>query len=180
MKQQDPTWQQQRAREELLLRFLKAYDEGNLEVFGAILQQAENDPELDTLIWTVFPTYLREEGIHPASEEEKERLFAILQQPIPPAQEKPEPLPLTLADVAARIQVELTLHRAKYTDPHIIQVALNTLVQSHDPLPDQIDLRTIQAIFLQHGLTVPSAFHESFLEMTQLLQNEKNQSASIT
>jgi hypothetical protein len=174
MEHQDPAWQQQRAREELLLRFLKAYDEGNLEVFGAILQQAENDPELDTLIWTVFPTYLREEGIHPASEEEKERLFAILQQPIPPAQERSEPLPLTLADVAAKIQVELTLHRAEYTNPHVIQVALNTLVQSHDPLPDPIDLRTIQAILSQHRLTVPSSFYDIFLETARQLREKRS------
>src|SRR5438105_10030917 len=109
MEHQDPAWQQQRAREELLLRFLKAYDEGNLEVLGAILQQAEHDPELDAAIWSVFPTYLSEQGIHPEPEKESEQLATLLQKPLPSAWKKPEPLPLTVAEVAARIQVELTL-----------------------------------------------------------------------
>jgi hypothetical protein len=173
MEHQDPAWQQQRAREELLLRFLKAYDEGNLEVFGAILQQAEHDPELDAAIWSVFPTYLSEQGIHPEPEKESERLAALLQKPLPPDWKKPEPLPLAVAEVAARIQVELTLHRTAYANPAAIQAALNMLVQSHDPLPDPLDLRSIQALFLQYGLIVPPAFGTIFLETAHVLQEKR-------
>lgn len=162
MERQDPGWQQQRAREELLLRFLKAYEEGNLEVFGAILQQAEKDPELDALIWEVFLTYLREEKHIEASAVES--LSAVLQQPLPSDWKMPEPLPLTVADVAAQIQVDLTLHRAKYADAHLIQRALNTLVWSHDLLPDPIDLRAIQTILFQYELVVPPIFAEIFLQ----------------
>ncbi len=68
-------------REALLLLFLQAYDDGNIEVFGAVLEQAEADPELDALIWDVFPTFLSERGIMPFPEEEKEELLAFLRQP---------------------------------------------------------------------------------------------------
>ena len=103
MERQDSAWQQQRAREELLLLFLKSYEEGNLEVFGAILEQAETDPELDTLIWSAFLTHLSQKGIHPAPEEEKEGLIALLQQSLLSNRKRPEPPPLTLADIAARM-----------------------------------------------------------------------------
>lgn len=155
----------------MLLRFLKAYDDGNLEVFGAILQQAENDPDLDTLIWATFPAYLREaEHIYP---KEKEKLVAFLQQSLPSDWKTPEPLPLTLADIAARIHVELTLHRAEYVDSHALRRALNILVQSHDPLPLDLDLRTIHAIFLHYGLPIPPTFDKLFLKATRFLQEKR-------
>ncbi len=172
MERQGSVWQQQRAREELLLRFIKAYEEGNLEVFGAILQEAEGDPELDTLIWDVFPTYLREEEhIYPL---ERDSLSSILQQAYPDNWKKPEPLPLTLADVAARMQVELTLHREMYADPLAIQRALNTLVRSHDLLPSQLDQSTVQMIFVQHDLAVSPAFSNGFLHTARLLQEKRS------
>lgn len=173
MERQDSAWQQQRVREELLLLFLKSYEEGNLEVFGAILEHAETDPELDSLIWNAFLAHLSEKGIHPAPEEEKEELIAFLQQSFPSNRERSEPLPLTLADVAARMQVELILHRADYADLPAIRRALDTFVQFRDPLPDTLDLRTLQAIFLECGLTVPSPFYNAFLQAAQRLQEKR-------
>ncbi|TMC21445.1 MAG: hypothetical protein E6J34_09555 [Chloroflexi bacterium] len=173
MERQDSAWQQQRAREELLLLFLKSYEEGNLEVFGAILEQAETDPELDTLIWSAFLTHLSQKGIHPAPEEEKEGLIALLQQSLLSNRKRPEPPPLTLADIAARMQVELILHRADYADLPAIRRALDTLVQFRDPLPDPLDLLTIQAIFLECGLAVPSPFDNAFLQAARRLQEKR-------
>jgi hypothetical protein len=169
MERQDSTKQQQLAREELLLRFIKAYEEGNLEVFSAILEQAKIDPELDTLIWDVFPTYLYEE--EHISLQERDSLSSILRQT---GASKSEASELSLADVAARMQVELTLHREMFTDPLTVQRALNTLVRSHDPLPSQLDQSIVQMIIFQHGLAVPPAFSNVFLRTARSLQEKRS------
>lgn len=69
----------QKQREALLCLFLQAYEDGNLEIFSAVLEQAEADPELETLIWGTYLSHLSEKGIHPAPEEEKEQLLAFIQ-----------------------------------------------------------------------------------------------------
>ena len=63
------------------MRFLLASEEGHFELCGAILAQAEQDPELGEALWETLKEYLQEEGfpLAPADpQEEQARLAALL------------------------------------------------------------------------------------------------------
>jgi hypothetical protein len=175
MEHSDLFLQQQLVRIEFLSRFLQAYVQANLEVFGAILQHADSDPVLQALIWNIFPVYLREEEhIHGAMQEQE--LHRLLEHPQPLAytRKKPSPLPLTVADVAARVQVDFLLHRDDYEDHYAIQRALTILTQSHDPLITPVSAPTIEALFSHWGLPVPPSLKQAFLQTAVLLQEQEH------
>lgn len=53
--------QQERAQEEVLLRFFQAYDEGYPSVLAAIVHHAEQDEAFKAVLWDMVLIYLVEE-----------------------------------------------------------------------------------------------------------------------
>lgn len=173
MEDTDSHLHQQLVRVELLHRFLAAYIQGNLEVFEAILHQATFDPTLQALLLNVFPVYLREEE---HINEEMYRAFdtqMLLEQSLSDKRKSHQSLPLTIADVAAKVQVEFILHRTEYTEHQAIQKALNILTQTHEWVTEPIGVSSIEDLFAERGLVVPRSLKQVFLrEALHLLQQK--------
>jgi hypothetical protein len=163
----------ERAREELLLRFLQAYDVKNTTVLSSIIQHAEQDQPLKTILWETVPTYLSEED-HLTSKEAGERLEALFEQ----SQEKP--VSRSLARVAAQLQIHLAYQKELLQEVRAnfsgILKALSIFIQSEELLPDTVDLPWVQNLFQRYHFLLPTSFALQFLQTARELSPKKDTS----
>jgi len=100
-----------RQRELALHRYIQAFDQGDLDVIEAVLNEALNDPELDQQIASVNAAMHAEAGLQ-SIEKDAEVVRSLLLRHMPsavlPAEEEPAP---TVGDVAARIQADLAIRQ---------------------------------------------------------------------
>lgn len=175
MDKQQPTREQRLMREKALFAYMDAYERGDFDTMSKVLEQAEQDPELGNLIWNVLAAYQAEE-----EEERRENDVVLVRQllrqhipagwnTVPDAADIP---PLTVSDVVARMQADEAVKGS-------VKQELNTFVQqlrqSTVPLPANLGLHSIRALFAQLGLRVSKQLQKVFSETALFLTAGREQ-----
>jgi len=124
--------------DEVGLRLLDALDAGNLDAVGALWEQAAADPDLERALGELTDGLATEEGPERTWEADAERVRALLRRAMPSAfPAEAEPGPLTVGDVAARVQADVALGgRLSAAD----REANARLLGDRTPLPDDLGL----------------------------------------
>ena len=175
MDKQQPTREQLLMREKALFAYMDAYERGDFDTMSRVLQQAEQDLELGDLIWNVLAAYQAEE-----EEERRENDVVLVRQllrqhlpsgwdAVPDVEDIP---PLTVSDVIARMQADEAVKGS-------VKQELNTVVQqlrqSTVPLPANLGLHGIRALFSHLGLRVSKQLQKVFSETALFLTAGREQ-----
>ncbi len=172
------------AREKAVYLYFRALERGDNEAMARILKQAENDAQLDAMIWQGHQLELTERD---ASEQKEaaETLVDALEEAFPgKVLQSPEPVfeappPLTLANVAARLQSDESA-QGNLISEHADRNALNQLSQMHEQcLPPRLTPRHLKKLFAQLGLQTTQRFQEQFKEAAVFLSMGRGQSTYL-
>lgn len=172
------------AREKAVYLYFRALERGHNEVMARILKQAENDAQLEAMIWEGHQLELAERDLSEQTEASKTLVGAleeafpgkVLQSPEPVFQAPP---PLTLADVAARLQTEESAQGTLISAP-ADRNALSQLSQMREQgLPPRLTPRHLKKLFAQLGLQTTQRFQEQFKEAAVFLSMGRGHSAHL-
>src|SRR6185312_12466862 len=95
---------------ETALRYLDALDSGDVNVLSELWQKAESNPELEHLLNELTDGLAIEEGPAATWESDAAQVRSLLREHLPSAIPAETDLPpLTVGDVAAKLQVDSTL-----------------------------------------------------------------------
>jgi hypothetical protein len=175
MDKQQPTREQRLARERAILTYMDAYERGDFDTMSMVLQQAEHDSELGDLLWNVLAAYQAEED-----DERRENEVILVRQlllqhlpsaweGIPEASDVP---PLTVSDVVARIQAD---EEVKGSVKQELKTVAPRLRQSTVPLPANLGLHGVRALFAQLGLRASKQLQKVFSETALFLTAGREQ-----
>jgi hypothetical protein len=153
--------------DEVGLRFLDALDAGNLDAVGALWEQAAADPELERSLGELTDGLAVEEGPERTWEADAERVRALLRRTLPSAfPAEAEPGPLTVADVAARVQSDPALGgRLSAAD----REANARLLADRTPLPDDLGLPRFERWRAALGVEAGPHYWRAFRQAAVLL-----------
>jgi hypothetical protein len=158
----DAEWQ----RELALQRYIEAFDRGDLDGITDVLAQAETDPELDRRLAGVNAALHADAGLQPV-EEQARLVRRLLVQHLPsglPREDEP-PAPLTVGDVAAKLQAERAAGPAPVTDRDANARLLGNLT----PLPERVTTGTIARLAEQLGVAASTRYWEAFRRAATIL-----------
>ncbi len=103
--------QEQQVREKALYQYLSAFEYGDFELMGTVLQKAVQDPLLEAMILEAHGYYQAEEQITLRGDEREKILQMVLEHLPSDIREEQDEIaipPLAVADVIANIEQELT------------------------------------------------------------------------
>lgn len=158
-----------RRREQLLDRYIRAFDTGDLAAIGGILAEAEVDPELDRQLVGVNEALYEAAGLPPAPEVAAP-LRRLLADPLPSAfppagGDLGEPA-LTVGEVAARLRVD----RAALTLPAADRLANERLIACATALPETITAPGLARLAATLGAEASPRYWEVFRRVALLLK----------
>lgn len=147
--------------EKIIYRYISALEQGDFETLTTILQQAEQDPELETMLWEVSEHYGNEyeqiaqtNSINIVEQLIEEHLPSAVQ-----ANTEEDLPPLTIGDVMARLQ-------STATTPNNVRREASDLAEriSHKnvPLPAKLNRQSLSQVFEQLELSVSKSFQTLF------------------
>ena len=167
--------EQHLAREKALHRYMDAFERNDFEVMSQVLAQAEQDADLETLIWEVHAAYAAEEE-YEQREHEVEQLRQLLRQHLPSGLETPLTLeempPLTVSDVIARMQADEAVRGS--VKQELLSVA-QRLRQSNQALPEQLGLHGVRTLFAQLGVQASKQLQKLFSQTALFLTSGRQQ-----
>jgi len=167
--------EQRFAREKALHRYMDAFELNDFEVMSQILAQAEQDADLETLIWEVHAAYAADEE-YEQREHEVEQLRQLLRQHLPSGLETPLTLeempPLTVSDVIARMQADEAVRGS--VKQELLSVA-QRLRQSNQALPEQLGLHGVRTLFAQLGVQASKHLQKLFSQTALFLTSGRQQ-----
>ena len=148
-------------REKIIYRYINALEQGDFETLSTILQQAEQDPALETMLWEVSKQY-GDEYEQMVQTSDIATVEQLIQEHLPSAKQadmEEDLPPLTVADVVNRLQ--------STTDtPNNVKKEASDLVGkiSHKnvTLPAKINRKSLSQVFEQLGLSVSKSFQTMF------------------
>lgn len=170
-----PTREQRLAREKALHRYMDAFERNDFDTMSQVLAQAEQDPELENLIWEVHAAYAAEEEVE-QREHDVEQVQHLLRRHLPSGWETPVNIedmpPLTISDVAARMQADEAVRGS-------VKQELNNVVQrlrqSNTTLPENLGLRSVRDLFAQLGVQASKQLQKLFSETALFLRSGRQQ-----
>src|SRR5262245_59327986 len=149
MMHERPNADQERQRELTVYQYVLAFDRGDLDTIEEIVRQAESDPELDRQLAGVNAALHAEAGLQLPKEQAQEvRRLLVRHMPTAMAETEEEP-PLTVGEVAARVQSDPPTSRT--LSPADL-LANRQLIGSKVPLPAQATTATIAKLARDLGL----------------------------
>lgn len=168
------------AREKAVYLYFRAFEHGDNEAMARILKQAETDGLLEAMIWQGHQL----ENAASAEVEQSEAattLVSALEEAFPgkvlsaPQAVFAEMPPLTVADVAARLQTDESAQGQSISAP-ADRSALQQLSQMQEQyLPAHLTPRHLKAFFTQLGLQTTQRFQEQFKEAAVFLRMGRQQ-----
>lgn len=163
----------QNKRERILYQYSLALEAGDFDTLGEILALAENDLELGRMIEEVNEVY-QAEHTQTADVDARHLVQQLLQEHLPSAfAEEVESVPLTVGDVAAKIQTDAALRGAAQKETLTV---VRKLHNNPTPIPIPIRLPDIKQLFQQLGITVNARFEKLFQDTATLLLMGRGQS----
>jgi hypothetical protein len=167
--------EQHLAREKALHRYMDAFERNDFKVMSQVLAQAEQDEDLETLIWEVHAAYAAEEE-YEQREHEVEQVRQLLHQHLPSGLETPlmleEMPPLTVSDVIARIQADEAVRGSAKQE---LQSIAQQLRQLNQPLPEQLGLHGVRTLFSQLGVQTSKQLQKLFSQTALFLTSGRQQ-----
>ncbi len=174
MNEQNPR-EQHLAREKALHRYMDAFERNDFEVMSQVLAQAEQDEDLETLIWEVHAAYAADEE-YEQREHEVEQVRQLLRQHLLSGLETPLTLeempPLTVSDVIARMQADEAVRGS--VKQELLSVA-QRLRQSNQALPEQLGLHGVRTLFAQLGVQASKHLQKLFSQTALFLTSGRQQ-----
>jgi hypothetical protein len=167
--------QEQLVREKALYQYLSAFEHGDFESMGTILQKAVQDPLLEAMILEAHEYYQAEEQLTLRGEE-REKILQMVLEHLPSGiwEEQDEmaiPL-LTVADVIAKMQQDRALTGSIKQE---IQMISEQMPSPQHPLPVTLNLKNIYHLFEQLGLSVSTRVQKLFREKAIFLSMAREQ-----
>ena len=167
--------EQHLSREKALHCYMDAFERNDFEVMSQVLAQAEQDADLEMLIWEVHAAYAAEEE-YEQREHEVEQVRQLLRQHLPSGLETPLTLeempPLTVSDVIARMQADEAVRGS--VKQELLSVA-QRLRQSNQALPEQLGLHGVRTLFAQLGVQASKQLQKLFSQTALFLTSGRQQ-----
>lgn len=151
----------ERGYELALHRYIKALDSADFETVAEVLTLAETDPELDRRIAAVNDAIYAEAGLTPR-EQQAQTVRKLLAQHIPSGMPQPEPeapAPLTVGDVAAKLQADQATGRPTLLSDRDTNTRL---LGNTTPLPDRMTEAAITRLATDLGAGGSERYWEEF------------------
>ncbi len=172
------------AREKAVFLYFRALERGDHETIARIWKQAESDEKLEAMIYEGHQLEIAEVEAQ-ERETAAQTLVGALENAFPgKVLQSPEPVfhevpPLTVADVAARLQTDESAQGNLISVP-ADRSALQQLSQMRDEnLPARLTPRHLKNLFAQLGLQTTQRFQEQFKEAAVFLRIGRGQSAYL-
>ena len=161
-------------REKIIYRYISALEKGDFETLTDILHQAEQDSELENMLWEVSEQYGNE--YEQAAQANSIAIVEhLIQEHLPSAAQtdtEEDLPPLTLGDVVGRLQSNTT------TPNHIKREAADLasrISRTNVPLPTKLNRQSFSQVFEQLGLSVSKSFQNLFHKTAILLSMGREQ-----
>lgn len=161
------------ALEKILLRYSVALDKGDFETLAAILHDAEQDPELEQMLLELNDLYAAELD-DAAQADDVAAVRGLVQTHLASglAEPAPEPPPLTVGHVLARIHADAAL-RGQVERAALAATRPYQTVET--PLPADLSLRGVGKLLEQVGVQVNRRFQNLFRDTAILMRMGRNQ-----
>jgi hypothetical protein len=152
--------------DEVGLRLLDALDAGDLDAVAALWERAAADPELEGVLGELTDGLAVQEGPEAGWQADARRVEALLRRTMPSAFPAAEPGPLTVGDVAARVQADGALAgRLSAAD----REANARLLADRTPLPDDLGLPHFERWRAALGVEAGPHYWRAFRQAAVLL-----------
>jgi hypothetical protein len=160
---------------ETALRYLDALDAGDVNVLAELWEQAALNPELEQLLGELTDGLAIEEGPAAAWETDAARVRNLLREHLPSAfPADAEPPPLTVGDVAARLQADNAL-RGRWSAAD--RAANDRLRADTTPVPDELGLPHFEKWRTALGVIASLHYWRAFQQTAVLLAMGRCQQA---
>jgi hypothetical protein len=160
---------------ETALRYLDALDAGDAGALAEMWERAAEDPELEQVLGELTDGAAVEEAPSPSWEADAERVRILLRQHLPSAFPiAADPLPLTVGDVAARLQADSALG-ARLTAAD--RAANSRLLANPTPIPEELGLPHFEKWQTTLGITASASYWRAFRQAAVLLAMGRCQQA---
>jgi hypothetical protein len=160
--------------DEVGLRLLDALDAGDLGTVAALWERAAVEPDLERALGELTDGLAAEEGPEKTWQADAERVRALLRRTLPSAFPAAEPGPLTVGDVAARVQADAALGgRLSGAD----RAANARLLGNATPLPDDLGLPRFERWRAALGVEAGPHYWRAFRQAAVLLAMSRCQRA---
>jgi len=160
---------------ETALRYLDALDAGDAGALAEMWEQATEDPKLEQVLGDLTDGLAAEEGPSPSWESDAERVRVLLRQHLPSAfPADADPQPLTVGDVAARLQADSVLG-ARLTAAD--RVANSRLLADATPIPEELGLPHFEKWQTTLGVSAGASYWRAFRQAAVLLAMGRCQQA---
>lgn len=157
------------------LRYLDALDAGDVNALAELWEQAEIYPELEQVLGELTDGLAIEEGPSPSWESDAARVRALLREHLPSGfRDEGDPPPLTVRDVAARLQADSALG-ARFTAAD--RAANSRLLADTTPIPDELGLPHFEKWQTTLGVHAGSSYWRAFRQTAVLLAMGRCQQA---
>lgn len=152
---------------ETALHYLDALDAGDVARLAELWEQAAADPQLEQVLSELTDGLAIEEECDPVWEADAEKVRLLLREHLPSAfPSEAEPPPLTVGDVAARLQVDSVLgKRLSAAD----KAANSRLRMDATPVPEELGLPHFEKWKTTLGVTASSHYWRAFRQAAVLL-----------
>jgi hypothetical protein len=169
------TQEEHSAWAENALRYLDAYDAGDVNALAQLWEQAAGDPELERLLGELTDGLVVEEGLDTAWQTDALSVRSLLREHLPSAFPTESDLPpLTVGEVAACLHADAALTaRWSTTD----RIANGRLLANRTPVPEELGLPHFEKWQTTLGVSASSHYWRSFRQVAVLLAMGRCQQA---
>jgi hypothetical protein len=157
------------------LRYLDALDAGDINALAELWERAAGDPELERQLGELTDGLAVEEGLDTAWQSDALSVRTLLREHLPSAFPSETDLPpLTVGDVAARLQADVALG-ARWSDSD--RAANSRLLVDSTPVPEELGLPHFEKWQTSLGIPASSHYWRSFRQTAVLLAMGRCQQA---
>lgn len=164
----------QLAREKVLFRYSSALQRGDFDIVAAVLHEAQDDPILERMVLDINAIYTDDTNTQ-AEVEAATVVQRLLQEHLPSGfvqTQEPLETPLTVGDVAARLQTEAA---AKGQVDGEINKITGQLRASQTALPTKLSQHNIRQLFEELGINVSRRVQKLFRDTAIFLAMGRTQ-----
>ncbi|HEY7329039.1 MAG TPA: hypothetical protein VH592_15460 [Gemmataceae bacterium] len=152
---------------ETALRYLDALDAGDVAALAELWERAAINPQMEHVLGELTDGLAIEEGFDPAWKTDAERIRGLLREHLPSAfLTQTEPPPLTIGDVAARLQSDSVLGaRLNAADKSVN----SRLRADSTPVPEDLGLPHFEKWKTSLGISASPHYWRAFRQAAVLL-----------
>jgi hypothetical protein len=160
---------------EKALRYLDALDAADAAALAEMWEQAAENPQLEQLLGELTDGLADEEDLDPAWRADAESIRGLLREHLPSGfHDENEPPPLTVRDVASRLQTDSVLGgRFSVAD----RAANSRLLADTAPIPDELGLPHFEKWQTTLGVRASAHYWRAFRQAAVLLAMGRCQQA---